>query len=229
MKKLTLSMSKRETILGWIYLPLQFLVLPTAIVLVNFLFGNPLTDVEINLVFFAINFIGTLLIFWNFLNKSTKLALHRPMQCLGGTLFGFIVYWLLNMLVGMLVQLVYPDFFNVNDASLNTLVQENAALMTLGTVLLVPISEEVLFRGLIFGGLYNRKPILAYAVSTFAFAGLHVINYIGLYAPVHLLLCFLQYIPAGVCLALAYAKADNIWAAILIHITVNQIGMLSMR
>ena len=44
-----------------------------------------------------------------------------------------------------------------------------------------------------------------------------------------LFLSFLQYVPAGLCLAWSYEKADSIWAPILIHIAVNQMGNLAMR
>ena len=48
-------------------------------------------------------------------------------------------------------------------------------------------------------------------------------------AAITLLLCFCQYIPAGICLGWAYAKSGTIWCPVLIHMTVNQIGMLFMR
>lgn len=221
-------MTKIETILGWIYLPLQLLIIPALIVLVNLLLGSPLSDAEVNFVFFCINFICITGIFWRFLRDSAKVALKNPFRCLQGAFFGFVLYWLLNIALGYIIMLLYPAFYNVNDSSIDALVQENSVLMTFGTVLLVPIAEEVLYRGLIFRGLYNRSRIAAYTVSAAAFAALHVVGYIGFYEPLHLLLCFMQYLPAGLCLGWAYARADSICAPILIHITVNQLGILSM-
>ena len=126
-------------------------------------------------------------------------------------------------------MLISPDFFNVNDSAISTMVDQNTDLMAIGTILLAPVAEELFYRGLIFRGFYNKKPILGYLVSTLAFASLHVVGYIGLYSPLHLLLCLLQYIPAGICLGWAYAKTDCIFAPILMHIAINQIGILSMR
>ena len=42
-------------------------------------------------------------------------------------------------------------------------------------------------------------------------------------------MAFLQYLPAGLCLAWAYTKADTIFAPILIHAAVNavSIGLVS--
>ena len=109
------------------------------------------------------------------------------------------------------------------------MVQENYTFLAFGTVLLVPVAEEALYRGLIFGQIYNRNRLAAYIISSVVFAAIHVISYIGLYEPIHLMLCLLQYLPAGLCLGWAYANSDTIWAPILMHITINQISILSMR
>ena len=109
------------------------------------------------------------------------------------------------------------------------MVADDYTLMIIGTVLLVPITEELLYRGLIFASLYNRSRVLAYIVSTLAFAALHVYTYIGTYPPEQLLLCLLQYLPAGICLGWAYAKTDSIWTPVLIHMTVNTIAVSAMR
>ena len=63
---------------------------------------------------------------------------------------------------------VYPDFSNVNDTSIMELTQQNYTLMAIGTVLLVPVVEETLYRGVVFGSLYKRSRVAAYTVSTLA-------------------------------------------------------------
>ena len=117
----------------------------------------------------------------------------------------------------------------MNDESIGQLMEENTGLIQFGAVLLVPITEELLYRGLVFGSFYKRKPLAGYLISMTAFAALHVVGYVTMYEPLHLMLCFLQYLPAGFCLAWAYARADSIWAPILIHIAINQIGTAAMR
>jgi membrane protease YdiL (CAAX protease family) len=108
------------------------------------------------------------------------------------------------------------------------MVQENATLMNIGTVLLVPIAEELLYRGLVFRSIHSKSRVWAYVISILVFAALHVVGYIGMYEPMHLFVCLLQYLPAGFCLAWAYERADTIWAPILIHVSVNQMAMMSM-
>lgn len=229
MKKLSVSMRRSETVPGWIYFILQATVLPFILVLINALLPDPLGEAELNFTFFFLNFGCAVFIFWRFLLENGKAAIGNLPALLTGSIVGFILYWALSIFVGNLVIWVYPEFSNVNDDSIATLVQENSGLIAFATVWLVPVTEELFYRGLIFRGLYNRSRVAAYIVSTLAFAAVHVVGYIGLYEPMHLLLCFAQYLPAGICLGFAYAKADSIWAPILIHTCINQIGMLAMR
>ena len=229
MKKLSVPMRKSERIGGWIYYVLQLLAIPLILMLINELLGAPLGDAEINFVYFAVNFACAMFIFWRFIIANSKIALKNVGELLKGVVIGFVVYWLSSIVMGMVILYLYPDFSNVNDASIESLVNENAGLIALATVWLVPITEELFYRGLIFRGLYNHSRILAYIVSTLVFSLVHVVGYIGLYEPMLLLMCFLQYLPAGICLGLAYSLSDSIWAPVLIHIAINQIGMLAMR
>jgi len=66
-----------------------------------------------------------------------------------------------------------------------------------GTVLLVPVAEESLFRGLVFRPLYNRKPWMGYLASSLLFASIHVVGYIGRFDALTLLLCLVQPLQYG--------------------------------
>lgn len=229
MGKLSLIPTKKETLAGLIYIAVQLFVFPVLLAQWNMIFGRPLTPVQLSFTQFCVDFICVTVIFHRFLLQGAKHAFEKPLGCLRYAGLGLLLYWLGSFLVNTFILAVYPDFSNVNDDSISQLTKQNYTLMALSTVLLVPITEETLYRGMIFGKLYSRNPIVGYVLSTLLFAALHVIGYIGLYKPVHLLLCFLQYIPAGLCLAWAYVKADTIWAPILMHIAINQIGVMAMR
>lgn len=229
MKTLSIPMTKSEIIGGWIYLILQLLILPVILVFINMVMGNPFSDTETNFIFFALNFICVTVIFRRFLLASLRQALSDPLRCIRTAFKGFVLYYFASYLVGLIIFFIAPDFSNVNDESIAGMTENNLVLMSIGTILLVPPVEEVLYRGLIFRGLYQRSRFVAYLVSTLIFSSIHVVGYIGFYDPITLLLCFLQYIPAGLCLAWSYAKADSIISPILIHITVNLIGMSAMR
>ena len=228
-KQLSVPMTRHETILGYGYLAFQLLVLPSLLQFVSNILPKPFTNAEINFLFFAINFIATTVVFRKFLAENGKRFLSDPGSVLLKSIYGFIGYWVISYAVGIAILRIYPDFYNVNDSAIDAMTKENMALISFGTTLLAPVAEELLFRGLIFRGFYNKKPLLGYLVSALAFACIHVVGYIHQYEPIHLALCLVQYLPAGICLAWAYAKTDNIFAPILMHIAINQIGIFTMR
>ena len=134
-----------------------------------------------------------------------------------------------SRILGKLFSSVVTDFSNINDQSIAALLRENFPVMALCTVIFVPITEECLFRGVLFRGIYDRAPWAAWVVSAALFSFVHVMNYVGVIPPLPLLLCFLQYVPAGICLAAAYRLSGSLLCPILIHAAVNAVGVLSMR
>ena len=228
MKKLSVSLTRSERILGWIYLFLYLLIIPVVLDLVNLFMGSPLNQAQINFIFFLINFISVWAIAWRFLVNNGKTAFSNIPKVLTGLIAGFFLYWVLNFVLSIIIFRIDPGFSNANDEYINQMSQQNSQLIAVGAVFLVPLTEEFLFRGLIFQSIYNRSRILAYLVSAVTFAALHVVGYITQYDPVRLLLCFLQYIPACISLAWSYAYSNSIWTPVLIHMAVNQIAISAM-
>ena len=222
-------MTRTEVNFGWIYYLIQLLLLPSILVIGNQFFGQPLTMAALNFLMFAINFLVVTMLFHRFLLQSAALSLDAPVRCLRFAFLGLLIDYLGNLIVSQLIFAIDPDFANVNDTNISAMTQEQYTLMAIGTVLLVPPVEEVFYRGLIFRGLHAKSRIAAYAVSALVFSAVHILGYIGTSDWSTLGLCFLQYLPASIALAWAYERADSIWAPILMHMTVNQIGILAMR
>jgi len=81
-----------------------------------------------------------------------------------------------------------------------------------------PVSEEVCFRGFLFGGLRERLPRLAAAlISGLIFGGLHATTGVSAVPP---LIFF------GFVLALLYEKTGSIWPGILLHMLNNSVALL---
>lgn len=227
--KLSISMTRRETLLGWSYLLISIFVLPFALVLPNLMLPDPLSETEINLVFMGLNFLAVALIFRKFLTVSVRAAADRPWQVLKSAGAGFAMYYLGSAMIVSVIFRISPAFSNVNDATVIGLFDEHPALMTIATVLLVPITEETLYRGLLFQGFQRKNRVLAYCLSVGIFSAIHVMGYVGQYDLLTLGLMLLQYLPAGIALAWAYEKADTIVAPMLIHIIINLISITALR
>ena len=223
-------MTHRENLFGWFYFPIYWMVLPTAINLVGSLFGLTISPTVLNILYDVINFICIIGIFHAFLWASVKAAWEKPLKCLRYAFQGFLIYYACELLLSViLAPWVGPWFSNVNDETVIALSQEHTGLFIFCSVLLVPIIEETLFRGLIFQSLHHKGRILSYCVSVAAFAAIHVVGYVGAYDYLTLLLCFLQYLPAGIALAMVYEQADTIVAPITMHIIVNLIAFIVSR
>lgn len=227
--KLSISMTRGEVCLGWVLMALQLLVLPVVAVLVNSLLPAPLSVTQLNIALFAGEFLLAVIIFRRFLADSIRHSFRSPIRTLRFAFLGLLLYYAGSFVVGLVIGAVSEDFANINDSNIYEMVQENFALMTLCTVVLVPVTEELLYRGLIFRSLQGKNRMLAYLVSAGVFSLIHIAGYIGTTTPVTLLLCFLQYIPAGLALGWAYEKADSICAPVLMHMAVNQVSISLMR
>ena len=223
------KLTPNESLIGLIYYLLQLLVIPGLAVGVSFLLGNTISESVLNVICFAINFIAVLIIFRKFLLANWQPVRIQPWYVLRCAGIGFLMYLAGNFLFSWLSTAIDPEFANLNDAAIAQMVESNYGLMTIGTVILVPIAEECFYRGLIFRGIYDRSPLIAYSLSMVIFSLAHVLGYVAMADFGTLVLCFLQYLPAGFALAWSYRASGSIYASVLIHMTVNQMGMLLMR
>ena len=228
-KHLSVSLTRDELLWSWVYLAFEFLFLPTILQLVSFSLFPGISDAEFNFLYYFVNFLATILIFHSFLSRNLGVAKGKLLQVGLYVLLGLVIYWTSNLVMSELTYRIMPDFFNVNDAGIAAMSQDAFLLMAIGTVLLVPVAEESLFRGLLFRGIYGKSRWAAYAVSALCFCLPHVSVYIGSYDLSLLAMCFVQYLPAGLMLAWSYEKSNTILTPIIIHTIINAIGIYSMR
>ena len=140
----------------------------------------------------------------------------------------FIVEWII---VDMMIFSVFfmeemPTFFNFNQESIDMAVRYSPIPMYIGTILLAPITEELLFRGMIFGPICRKKPWLAYVVSTLLFSGIHFIWYIEYLTLSNAFMLLLIYTPAGLVLGWAYQNTRSIYGPIALHCSINLVATL---
>lgn len=120
--------------------------------------GNPLYRGTVNAVYFLSNFVITALLFRRFLAYSLPVAADHLLRCLKALLLGFCLYWILQVGLDLLGQLMNGKVSIPNDDTVASIAGENYRIMWAGAVLLTPLTEETLVRGLIFGNLrrWNR-------------------------------------------------------------------------
>ncbi len=228
-RSLSNNLTSRETFSGFLYLAFQFLLLPGFLHWCNGQMEKPLSTAELNFVFYLVNFLAMLLIFHGFLGRSARQVSQHPAYFCQAVILGLAAYYACSQAATWVIGQLVPGFANYNDAAIADMSRGSYFLTFIGTVILVPPVEECFYRGLIFRNLYSKNRWAAYLVSILVFAVIHILGYIGAYSPLELLMAVLQYLPAGLCLAWAYTKADTIFAPIAIHAAINYIGIHGLR
>lgn len=138
----------------------------------------------------------------------------------GLTLFfgAFGIAFLLVSLVGFLSRdnSFYKGLLKSHNSTMGSLVGTGSLMFSLITVaIIVPITEELFFRGLIYGRLRQAmRPMVAILISSIIFGIFHGNVVQGVYAFV-----------IGYILALVYEKTDLLLFSILGHGIINAIGM----
>ena len=228
-KRLSVHLTDREQIWAIVYLLVSYFLLPELLRWMNGYLPTPLSNMWINFLYFTVNFLFVFWIFAGFFKRSLIYAGQNMVDFLVAVLLGFALYWLCSWVISQILGYFFCDYVNLNDGSIRPMVRENFVLMFIGTAVFVPVAEEALHRGLIFGCLYPKSHVAAYLLSTVIFAAVHIMGYVGIYSPLHIVLAFVQYAPAGLVLAWAYRRSGSIFAPMLMHAVINAVGVLAQR
>lgn len=220
-KRFRPQMTASERRRGWVFFVLYLLVFPYLNGWAQrLLMGDGEAPVaEANVVYYALLFALALLVFWTFLRHGFTLLL----DWLPENLFAFFTGLLGAGALRFLVMLLpYP----VEDPARMQYLQEYAmapAATVALVVLLIPLIEETLFRGLLFGSLRHYSRPLAYVVTVLLYALACVWRYaLDLGDPRYLLL-LVQYLPMSLALAWCYDNGGSIWSTVGLHMTINAV------
>ena len=132
--------------------------------------------------------------------------------------------------ISMITNIVISSFLGHANTSSNQLLFESLLdkgliLMIIQSVILAPIVEEVIFRGLIFRTLRDYNKYMAHFVSALCFGFIHI--YSGLFAgDLTQLFYLLSYGGSGLAFSYAYEARKTIVAPIIIHMVNNLIAVI---
>lgn len=222
------GLSTAEQVAGFCYLPFYAVLLSILLPYAAALLGLKLTELQLNLCFFVINVLMVWLIFHNFLLRSLRMT--RFWELVQAVILGFVLYYAGNYVFNLILHLLRITITSYNDETVLALAADNFVVMLICSVVIAPIVEETLVRGLLFGVIRRKSRIAAYAVTILFFAFLHVWQYLFLHDVQSVLLAALPYIPAGIALGWTYEKSNTIWGPILLHMIINAIafGVMSL-
>ena len=168
------SMTRLEIICGVIYLPIYLIGLSLGLNLVFGLLNVHPTDVTANLWYFALNFLFLALMFAVGSWPPSPRGGGSSGRLLQAVVLGFALYYALTWLQGFVFELFSLSSSSPNDTYVDSLINAKFTAMAISIVVLAPFTEEILFRGVIFGNLRRPHPLVAYIVSVVLFAVIHV-------------------------------------------------------
>ena len=183
------------------------------------LLGTDLTPAVENVIYYYALFAVTVVIFHGFLARTTRRLADEA---------GLVALYGLNELVYRLTNLLVDNRTNLNNIAISAQIDDAPHMTLLIVVFLAPFVEEVLFRGLVFGGLRGKSVLLAYAVSCLLFALLHVWQFAVESRDLTYFLLMVQYLVPGVVLAWAYDRSGTLWTSIGLHAAANALSVWAL-
>lgn len=212
-------MTDSERRRGWVFFALYLLVFPWLNGFAQrLLAGEGEAPVaEANVVYYVLLFALALLVFWTFLRHGFSLLVDWLPENAFAFVTGLVGAGALHFLVMLIpypvqnpVEMQYLQEFTISPAATTVLL-----------VVLIPLIEETLFRGLVFGSLRQYSRPLAYAVSVLVYSLACVWRYaLEIGDPAYLLLA-IQYVPMSLALAWCYDNGGSIWGTVGLHMAIN--------
>ena len=212
-------MTRTQSILGWIYLPLHVAVIPWLLGLYQSYSPDPMTNGTLNLVYYGIGVVFCLTVMYSFLRGGYDVLADAPVRCLGAMLMALLIDYALSGAAALVLMLFETAAENPNNEQILSLAETESGTIKAVTIFLVPIVEEVLFRGAVFGSIRSRSRLWAFVVSAALFSAYHVWPYLT--ADMSNLVYLVQYIPISIVLAWVYERSGTIWTAIFFHMGIN--------
>ena len=214
-----------EQIAGTVLLTLYLLVLPAVrdplFDLVERLTGANLSASLRSIVYYYALFAAVVVIFRRFLCRTSRNFTDNLGVACEAALTGLVALYGLNELVFRLGRVLVGGLTNLNDGLIAAPVPDAPRTTLLIAVVIFPIVEETLFRGLVFGGLKGKSRWIAYAASCCLFALSHVWQLASSGLSPLALARTLQYLVPGAVLCRTYERSGSLWSAVAVHAAAN--------
>lgn len=172
---------------------------------------------QVNMVYYGILFMLALMSFWSFLKKDFEGLLDWLPENLSAALLGAVLAGAARMALGLLplpvvdpTPLQYAEEFRASPAATLVLV-----------LLLIPVVEETVYRGYIYGHLREYSRPLAMTVSILAYAVGTVWRYALNLGDLRYLWLILLQLPVAAALTVCYEHAGSVWGCSLLHAGYN--------
>lgn len=213
-----------ERIRGGLLLVLYFILFPFFMARVQRAIGGEAPVAELNVIYYLLLGLTALLLLRAPLFRDFNVLLDGLPRSLGALAAGLCVWAALGFLLDR-IPLPVEDPTPWGWAA--EFAMSPAATLIL-LLVLIPMVEETVFRGFLFRLVRPWSPVLAYVVSGGGFALYCVWQLVFSYGRVDLryLLLAMRWLPAGLALTWCCDRSRSVWAAVLLHGTIDGLVLL---
>ena len=171
--------------------------------------------------------ISTLILWINYKKEKLSFGLSiESLKCVIWTPLIYLITIILLLFVGLLNQYLLTNFFDIEIKPQDILERfkelENSfeiSIFVIGSAVIAPIYEELLFRGIIFPTLIQKTNFtIALVLSSLIFAVLHF--HLSALLPLFVL---------SIILSITYLYTSTIWASISLHALFNLISIIAVK
>ena len=214
-------MTRRELLVGLSFVPVHIFALPILIAMYNSVSGGNMTRFTINAVYCFIGVAVIVMALHNFLRTSLDSLLDRPGGVGLSLATAFFAENILNYLSLIVLLEIHGSKLMVLGETFTTMKAPTYGALFALTVFVEPFVTEVVFRGVVFGGLRSKNRALAYIVSiiVYALAGIWP-QALAQWNPLTLTYA-LQFVPLGLTAAWVYDNTGSVWSPIFLHMLIN--------
>ena len=221
----TSDCTKKEVIIGLIYLLLHMFAFPLLIPVIQQHIFPELDEITANAAYYGLGLAVSFLLFLPMLRREFDHLLDRLLHCVRGFFVGYFLWYTLSFLLTGLMMAFGLDVTTPNDQAVDLLAGQNYNITMVISVIAAPILEEVLFRGVLFQSIRRKSRLMAYLASLLLFGLYHVWQFALVYQDPTYLLYIVQYIPITFALTWCYEYSGSLWTAIFFHASNNFLAM----
>ena len=215
------QLTVEEQRVGWVFFALYLLVLPFLVGVVTRFLDEHLelgfTAAESSAIYYAAVLLLLVAVFWDFLKNAFRILSDNPRR----NLFALVAGFLGGLLFTVLLSLIPLPVENPVIGDYRGQFLLAPGFTTAVVMFLRPMTEEILYRGLLFGFLRKGSRPLAYAVSI----GVAALAAVWQFAipdggPLYLLLA-LRYIPLAAAATWAYDIGGSVLTPMALRVILN--------
>lgn len=217
-----------ERIAGLWILPIHVLISPILMLIYVYATEDPrILGFRMEAIQYTIS-LGLILFFMlPYLRRAFHGLLDRFVSHIWTLLLSYPLYWALWYAVSIFIVVFGGDIILTNFEDISALTRLNFSPLFGLNVILIPVVDEVLFRGVLFGCIRNKNQVLSYIVSVLLYAFSHSWLSLLVSEPSLFPLVLIQYIPLGIIQTWCYERAGSVWVSVIFHMAANASLLIS--